>query len=124
MPRGLEPSESTGTRITVVLLGEEGKRERIHCNSFTEAIGVVKAELSPETVAKIENRDQEVVFTSQEMDIDDWENEWKHAKRRLSVGVEEYDCPYDTVGCLADDLCVQCKMDKVQGQYRSRDISG
>lgn len=64
MPRGLEPSESTGTRITVVLLGEEGKRERIHCNSFTEAIGVVKAELSPETVAKIENRDQEVVFTS------------------------------------------------------------
>lgn len=117
MPRGLEPTESTGTRITVVLLGEEGERERVHCNSFTEAISVVKAEQSPQTVAKIENREEEIVFTSEEMDIDDWENEWKHAKRRLSVDVEEYDCPYDTVGCFADDRCVQCKMDKVQDQY-------
>jgi hypothetical protein len=117
MPGGLEPTESTEKGITVVLLGEEGKRERIHCNSFTEAISVVREELAPKTVAKIENRNQEIVFTSEEMDIDDWENEWKHAKRRLSVDVEEYDCPYDTVGCFADDHCAQCKMDRVQDQY-------
>lgn len=41
----------------------------------------------------------------------------EHAKRRLSLDVEEYDCPYDNVACFADDLCVQCEIDNVQNQY-------
>jgi len=51
------------------------------------------------------------------MDIDDWETELKHAKRRLSVDVEEYDWPYENVACFAANLCVQCKMVNVQNQY-------
>lgn len=51
------------------------------------------------------------------MDIHDWEVEWKKEKRRLSVNVEAHDCPYDDRACFSDDLCVKCKMDKVQDQY-------
>lgn len=51
------------------------------------------------------------------MRIEEWAVEWEHAKRRLSVDVEEYDCPYDNIACVADDLCVQCKMDKVQNDF-------
>lgn len=57
------------------------------------------------------------MFTSDVMDIHDWEVEWKKEKRRLSVNVEAHDCPYDDRACFSDDLCVKCKMDKVQDQY-------
>lgn len=116
MTRGLEPTETTDDEITVIVLGEPNRRERIVCSSFKEAIQTVKAEQPAATTTKIENRDGEIVFTSVEMEIGDWENEWERAKRRLAVDVEEYDCPYDAVGCVADDLCVQCKMDKMQKQ--------
>ncbi len=36
---------------------------------------------------------------------------------RLSVTVEEYECPYDSISCFVDYLCVECKMDKLQNQY-------
>lgn len=117
MTGGLEPTESTDDEITVIILGEPDRRERIACSSFQEAVRLVKVENGPGTTVKIENRDGEIVFTSVEMDIEDWENEWERAKRRLAVDVEEYDCPYESVGCVADDLCVQCKMDAVQDQY-------
>lgn len=117
MAPGIEPTESTDSQITVILFEEPDGRERVPCTSFREAIDLSKREISEGTVAKIENREGEVVFHSAEMAIEDWENEWKRAKQRLSVDVEEYDCPYDSVGCLADDLCVQCKMDNVQDQY-------
>lgn len=112
-----EPAETIETDIAVVLLSDEAGRERIQCGSYRAAIDTVKRELSESTTAKIESRDDEIVFTSAEMDVEDWENEWERAKRRQSVDVEEYDCPYDSVGCVADDLCVQCKMDRLQGQY-------
>ena len=117
MTGGLEPTESTDDEITVIILEEPDRRDRIACSSFKEAIRLVKAKNGPEITVKIENRDGEIVFTSVEMEIEDWENEWERAKRRLAVDVEEYDCPYESVGCVADDLCVQCKMDAVQDQY-------
>lgn len=118
MTSGLEPTETTDDQITVIVLEEDGNRERIVCSSYKDAIAVVKDTTGPDVFTKIEDRDGEIVFNSQEMDIENWENEWKHAKQRLAVDVEEYDCPYDSVGCLADDLCVQCKMDKVQNLAR------
>lgn len=117
MTRGLEPTESYDGRITVLVLGDEGRRERIPCSSYEAAIETAKEAVPSATVVKIVDRDDEVVFTSAEMDIEGWESEWRRAKRRLSVDVEEYDCPYDSVACFADDLCVQCRIDRVQEQY-------
>jgi len=65
-------------------------------------------------VAKIVDRDDDVVFSSIDVNIETWERVWKSEKRSLSVTVEEYDCPYDSISCFADDLCVQCKMDKLK----------
>jgi hypothetical protein len=110
-----EPTETTDRAITVILLGTG--RDRRDCQSYEEAISVVKEELTPGTVAKIEDREGEIVFTSEEMSIDDWVVEWRHQKRRLSVETEEHVCPYDNVGCVFDDLCVQCKMDAVQDSF-------
>lgn len=113
MPKDHEPTETTRRPVTVILLHEGGDHERIEHGSYRAAIDSVKANESEAAVAKIEAADGEIVFRSDEVDIEDWENEWKRAKRRLAVDVEEHDCPYDSVGCLADDLCVQCQMDRV-----------
>jgi hypothetical protein len=51
------------------------------------------------------------------MDIDVWESIWKNEKRRQSVNVKDRDCPYDNISCFFDDLCVQCKMDKLQDEF-------
>jgi hypothetical protein len=110
-----EPTETTDRAITVILLDTD--RERRDCQSYEEAISVVKEELSSGIVAKIEDRDGQIVFTSEEMAIEDWEIEWRHQKRRLSVETEEHVCPYDNIGCVFDDLCVQCKMDTVQDSF-------
>jgi len=110
------PTERTGRPVTVILLRDEG-RERIDHASYTAAIETIKAETEQATVAKLEAGDGEIVFRSDEMHIEDWENEWKHAKRRASVGIEEWECPYENVGCIADDLCVQCQMDQVQERH-------
>jgi hypothetical protein len=114
MAGGLNPTETTDRHITVIVLRDSGTHDRIDCTSFEEAIDIVKDRSESATVTKIETRDEEIVFSSEEMDIDDWENEWRHAKRRLSVDVEDHTCPYDNIGCLSDDLCVQCKMDAVR----------
>jgi len=112
---GHDPTETIDRSITVVLFGTE--RERHDCQSYEEAIELVKEELTPRTVAKIENRDGEIVFNSDKMSIDAWETEWRQQKRRLSVETEDHVCPYDNVGCIFDDLCVQCKMDAVQDNF-------
>lgn len=113
MADGIEPTETTDRAITVVAVEEHG-RERRDCSSYDEAIAAVKEILEPGVVAKIEARDGEVVFTSAEMSIDDWEVEWRQQKRHLSVDVPDHECPYGSVGCVFDDRCVQCKMDKVR----------
>jgi hypothetical protein len=115
--RGLEPTESVDVQITVIVLSDAGRRDRIRCTSYEEAIATVKEELGPQITAKIEDREGDIVFTSEEMDIDVWETEWRQAKRRIGVDVEDHECPYGSVGCFADDLCAQCKMDKVQEQF-------
>jgi hypothetical protein len=109
------PTETTDREITVILLDQE--RERRECQSYEDAISLVKEELTPGVVAKIEGREGEIVFTSEEMSIDDWKAEWRQQKRRLAVETQEHICPYDSVGCVFDDLCVQCKMDTVQDSF-------
>lgn len=117
MANGHDPTEAYDGSITVFLADDSGDRDQIKCTSYKEAISVVKDNQYSTTVITIADRDGDIVFDSADMNIGDWEIEWKHAKRRLSVDVEEYDCPYDNVACFADDLCVQCKMDKVQNRY-------
>lgn len=117
MTRGLEPTEEYDGSITVRLLNDRSGTEEVRCGSYEEAIDVVKTHRYDVTVAKILDRNDEVVFTSAEMDIDDWESVWQREKRRQSVQIEEYDCPYDSIACFADDLCVRCKIDAVHEQY-------
>lgn len=116
MADGLDPTEEYDGSIRVRLLDDDTGTDVIQCASYYEAIDVVKEHQHAVTAVKIIDRDDNVVFTSADMRIENWEAEWEHAKRQLSVDVEEYDCPYDNVACFADDLCVQCKMDKVQDQ--------
>jgi hypothetical protein len=118
MSDGLDPTETYDGRIMVHLLRDSQDNEEIPCSSFREAIEVVKKKRHLATVSKIVDRDEEVVFSSANVDIEAWERVWKNEKRRLSVTVEEYDCPYDSISCFADDLCVQCKMDKLQNSPR------
>lgn len=113
MPTDHEPTETTRRPVTVILLHESGAHDRIEQSSYRAAVETVKERGSEAAAAKIEAADGEVVFRSDEMDIERWENEWKRAKRRLAVDVEEHECPYDAVGCFADDRCVQCQMDRV-----------
>lgn len=117
MGGGLEPTEKYDGTIRVRLLDDTAETTEIRCASYHDAIDVVKDRHCSVTAAKIIDRDDDVVFTSAEMDIDDWAREWEHAKRSFSVTVDAYDCPYDNIACFADDLCVQCKMDTVQEQY-------
>lgn len=117
MTEGLRPTEEYDGRIIVHILKDEGSRDRIKCHSYEQATERVKQEQDAATVVKIEDGDGDIVFTSRETDIEVWETEWKHAMRRLSVDVEEWDCPHDDIACFADDLCLECKMDKVHGQY-------
>lgn len=117
MSDGHEPVEESDGSIIVHILKDDRARQEVRCHSYKDAIDVVKQRHVTATVVKIEDRDGDIVFTSAEMDIANWETEWKHAKRRLSVDVEDWDCPYESMACFADDLCVQCKMDKVQDQY-------
>ena len=117
MVRGLEPTEQYDGSITVRTFDDDGSRERIRCASYEEAIDVAKDERVSSEVLEIVGSDGDVVFDSAEMKLEDWEVEWKHAKRRLSVDVEKRECPYENRACFADDLCVQCQIDKVQDEY-------
>ena len=114
MTAGLEPTEEYDGRITVRLLDDDAGAESVRCSSYERAIQVVRDAVDSVTVAKIVDRDGDVVFSSAEVDVDTWERVWDRERRRLSVTVEEYDCPYDDISCFADDLCVRCAMDEVR----------
>jgi hypothetical protein len=107
------PTEAYDGRITVRLLDDESGVEDVACASYADAIDVVSARQHDVTTAKIVGRDDDVVFTSAEMEIDDWQAAWERERRRLNVDVEEHDCPHDHVACVADDLCLRCTMDAV-----------
>ena len=114
MTDGLQPTEEYDGRLRVKLLDDgDGSRE-IPCSSYTEAIDLVKDHQYNVTAAKIIDRDGDVVFTSADMEIEVWESIWKQEKRREAISVEERACPYDSISCFSDDLCVQCEMDKMQ----------
>lgn len=113
MDRGLEPTEEYDGTITVRLLDDRAGTESIACPSYEHAIEHVRERQASVTAAKIVDRNDEVVFTSAEMDIDEWERIWEREKRRQSVQVERHDCPYDDVACVADDRCVRCTIDAV-----------
>ncbi|KAB1190672.1 MULTISPECIES: hypothetical protein [Haloferax] len=113
----LRPTETYDGRITVRLMDDEDGIEEISCSSYGDAIETVKEHRDDVTAAKIIDRDDVVVFTSAEMDIDVWETMWENEKRSMRVSVEEHDCPYDSVSCFADDLCVQCQMDEIQSRW-------
>ena len=89
----MDPTETYDGRIMVHLLRDSQDNQEIPCSSFREAISVVKDKRHLATVSKIVDRDDEVVFSSADVDIEAWERVWKNEKRRLSVTVEEYDCP-------------------------------
>lgn len=114
MDHGLEPTEQSDGRVTVHVLGDDGTREREPCRTYADAVETARAAARPERVVKIEDRDGEVVFSSAEMDLSEWETEWRHACRRLSVAVERRECPYDDVSCVADDRCPRCEMDAMR----------
>ncbi|WP_248516287.1 hypothetical protein [Salinarchaeum laminariae] len=118
MGKGGEPTESYDGSITVRILDDETGKRLERCSSFVEAIEIVKENQYTHVETKIVDRDGDVVFSSVDHDIDTWESIWKQEKLRQGVDVEEYDCPYDNISCFADDLCVQCKMDKVQDDIR------
>lgn len=111
-----EPTEVYDGSVEVHVFADDGGRETIRCPSFEAAIETVKDVRSDAEVVEMVDPEGEVVFDSVDMTIEDWAVEWKHAKRSLSVDVEQRECPYDNVACFADDLCVQCKIDKVQDQ--------
>ena len=113
----MDPTESYHGRIMVHLLRDTEDNEETPFSSFTEAIAVIKQKRASASVSKIVDPNEDVVFSSADVDIETWERVWTNEKRRLSVTVEEYECPYDSISCFADDLCVECKMDKLQNQY-------
>jgi len=112
------PTETYDGRITVRLLRDKGDNESISCHSIEESIKVLKQNEHSVTTAKIIDQDGDVVFSSIDTSIEDWETVWKREKRRLSVSVEEHDCPYNNIACVSDDLCVKCKMDKAQRESK------
>ncbi|MEF8857683.1 MAG: hypothetical protein V5A38_01970 [Halolamina sp.] len=86
------PTERTGRPVSVILVNDDG-RERSEHSTYRAAVETIKSVSEQATVAKLETEDGEIVFRSDEMSIEDWENEWKRAKRRLSVDVEDRDAP-------------------------------
>jgi hypothetical protein len=116
MTRGLEPSEEYDGSITVHVLRDKSENVAVRCSSYREAIESIKRMNKSAVATKIEDRDGEFVFRSDQMDIDEWETEWEKQKRRLSFDPDAHECPYENVACVVDDLCVQCGMDKVQRQ--------
>ena len=117
MAGGLEPTERYDGSITVRTFDDDGGRERIRCASHEAAIEVAREARGSSEIVEIVDSDGDVVFDSAEMGLDEWEVEWNRAKRRLSVDVEPWDCPYDDRACFADDPCVQCQIDEVQDEY-------
>lgn len=114
MVSGLEPTETYDGAVTVRTFDDDGGRERIRCTSYEGAIEAARDARPANEVVEIVGSDGDVVFDSTDMELDDWAVEWRRARRRLSVDVEERECPHDDPACFADDLCVRCQIDAVR----------
>ena len=117
MTGGLEPTEEVDGSVTVRLLNDGDETRTIRCNSYADAVDAVKDHRNSVAAAKIVDRDENVVFTSAEMDIEVWETAWEDAKRELSVDVDESDCPHDDDGCVPGDRCVRCQLSDARARY-------
>ncbi|MDG5760262.1 hypothetical protein QA600_13035 [Natronococcus sp. A-GB1] len=115
MVGGLEPTEETDGSVIVRLLDDGDETRTIRCDSYADAIEVVTDRQRSVTAAKILDRDENVVFTSAEMEIEVWEAAWEDAKRELSVDVDESDCPYENGACFPGDRCVRCQLSDTRG---------
>jgi hypothetical protein len=83
--------------------------------SIREAIDYIKENRENFDSCRKIKLDGEVVFsTDKHNSIEDWENIWKKEKRRMSFSDEAYECPHDVVGCVSDDLCIDCQIDKAK----------
>lgn len=115
----LTPTERYDGRITVLVLYDERRNRRVKCSSYRDAIATVKQYAGTAAVVKVEDRNGDVVFTSAEMDVEDWEREWESAKRRMGADADGRDCPHGNGHCFEDDLCLECQIDEVQSRSRS-----
>jgi hypothetical protein len=116
MPDRPEPTQTYDGRLTARVLRETEETLTTRCSSHDAAIRKVRQCEDAAVAVKMEDRNDEVVFNSTQMAVDDWVTESRKAKRRLSVDVEVHDCPHDNVACGADDRCTQCQIDTVRNQ--------
>jgi len=114
MPAGHDPAERVEGGPTVVVLGDDGARERVTVGSYEAAVATVEKRRGDATAVKIETRDGEVVFSTADGSVEAWERAFETARRRLSVDVEDHDCPHDNHDCFPDDPCVDCQIDAVR----------
>lgn len=115
MNREHDPTEITSTEITVRVFRRE-KRQILNASSIKDAIEITREEQqNPFTQSvKIELEDDIVYNSEYHGEIETWENEWRRAKRRMSVDEAEYNCPHNTAGCVKNDLCLPCQMDHAE----------
>lgn len=118
MPDAFEPAETIDRSVTVRVLDDDGSRETVSVPDYETAIVAVRERSPSATAVKIESRDDEVVFTSTDMDIDVWEQEFENALRRQEAAQTDHECPHENVNCFPDDPCVDCQIDAVQSEAR------
>ncbi|WP_155120422.1 hypothetical protein [Haloprofundus marisrubri] len=99
--------------VTVLKLYKANRIEK-KVSSIRSAIPIVKeAQSGPSVCQKIITRDDTVVYNSDRNgDIEHWEAEWKLEMRAASGSDPVRRCPYQNSGCVGDDLCMECLMDK------------
>lgn len=109
-----EPALREDGGVTVVKLYETD-RETEMVPSIEAAIEVVKAARSTDSICqKIVTREDNVVYNSDRNgSIEDWEAAWKREMQILEAPSEPvHTCPYLNAGCIEDDPCIQCGMDR------------
>lgn len=114
----IEPTLQEERNVAVVTLYET-EREREEVSSIEAAVDIVKRKQSTDSVCeKIVAKDGTVVYNSDKNgNIEHWESEWKLQLRSLSSTEPTHRCPYQNTGCIGDDLCVECGIDKQIEQY-------
>ncbi|GAA0667358.1 hypothetical protein ACFQDG_17600 [Natronoarchaeum mannanilyticum] len=108
-----DPALSEAGGITVLTLYET-RRESERVASIEDAIDRIENSRSPDAVCeKIVTRDDTVVYDStRNGSIEDWAAEWRLERKRLSASEDVRACPHESPGCTAEDLCLQCTMDR------------
>jgi hypothetical protein len=109
------PAEHSHRPVRVAVFTKHN-REHHEESNYDDAIEIAAVHLDRGTVScvKIKSRDGEIVFNSNEHDLDRWEREFRMAKRRMEHGDTEYICPHDISQCEPDNLCVRCRIEKLE----------